>query len=232
MAQDNFKTNASIGIETSYVSDPTASLALYGSTGVTLYDNTNGINAINYVPATGTGALTIGDTSNNTISINIAPSANFTKLDTSTNGGQFSLETATGGVPWVISNTSAALTFSIGGIAKLSIPSSTPSVFSNIAYSTSDSPIAKTAAFTVGANEKNYLVTGTASITVTLPAASSYAGREINIVNKAAFTIVSASSNVLQRASATVSTAICAGTAGSWARLVSNGTNWCIIAGA
>jgi hypothetical protein len=92
------------------------------------------------------------------------------------------------------------------------------------------SPIAKTASFAPQVFETNFVVTGTASVTVTLPTAT--AGRTINILNKAAFTIVSASSNVYPRTSGTLGTAICPATVGSWATLVADGTNWQIMAGA
>jgi hypothetical protein len=94
-----------------------------------------------------------------------------------------------------------------------------------------DGVILKTASFTVGAGERNYNVTGVASVTVTLPTATT--GRTINIVNKAAFTIVSASSNVMPRTGTqTLGTAICAASVGSFATLVADGTNWYIMAGA
>jgi hypothetical protein len=94
-----------------------------------------------------------------------------------------------------------------------------------------DGVILKTASFTVGAGETNYNVTGVASVTVTLPTATT--GRTINIVNKAAFTIVSASSNVMPRTGTqTLGTAICAASVGSFATLVADGTNWYIMAGA
>lgn len=92
-------------------------------------------------------------------------------------------------------------------------------------------PVTKTAAFTVADTETNIIVNGTASVTVTLPAASSFTGRTINIKTIAAFTVVSASSNVVPLTSATAGTAILAATAGKWATLVSNGTNWVIMAG-
>jgi len=92
-------------------------------------------------------------------------------------------------------------------------------------------PVTKTAAFTVADTETNLIVNGTASVTVTLPTASSFTGRSITIKTIAAFTVVSASSNVVPLTSATAGTAILAATAGKWATLVSNGTNWVIMAG-
>lgn len=90
-------------------------------------------------------------------------------------------------------------------------------------------PVTKTTAFTVGATENFIIVNGTASVTVTLPSASTYTGREISIKTIAAFTVVSASSNVVPITSATAATAILADTAGKFATLVSDGTNWVIM---
>lgn len=94
----------------------------------------------------------------------------------------------------------------------------------------SNAPVTKTASFTVGVAENEIVCNGAASITVTLPAAASWPGRVIHIKTIAAQTVVSASSNVLPINSATAGTAILAATAGSWARLVSNGTNWVVMA--
>ncbi len=66
--------------------------------------------------------------------------------------------------------------------------------------------------------------------TVTLPAAASWPGREIYVKTIAAQAVNSASSNVKPIASNTAGTAIVAGTAGLWAQLVSDGTNWVVVA--
>ncbi|TPM92737.1 hypothetical protein [Mesorhizobium sp. B2-1-3A] len=93
-------------------------------------------------------------------------------------------------------------------------------------------PVTKTADFTVAATE-NHLINNKSgsTCTVTLPAASSFSGREISIKNMQAQTVVSASSNVVPRASTSAGTAILASGAGNWATLVSDGTNWIIMAG-
>lgn len=92
-------------------------------------------------------------------------------------------------------------------------------------------PVTKTTAFTVGANENEIIVNGGASVTVTLPTASSYPGRKIRIKTRAAYTVISASSNVKPLDTDTAGTAILAATAGKWAELVSDGSNWVIMAG-
>lgn len=92
-------------------------------------------------------------------------------------------------------------------------------------------PVPKTGNFSVATNENWITCNGTATITVTLPTASSWTGREITIRNVAAFTVVSASSNVVPITSpSTAGTAILAATAGKFATLVSDGTNWVIMA--
>lgn len=94
------------------------------------------------------------------------------------------------------------------------------------------SPVTKTASFTVADNENFIVCDGTASITVTLPTASNWAGRVITIKTIKAFTVVSNASNVTPLNSSTAGTAILAATIGKWAMLVSNGTNWIIMAAA
>lgn len=92
-------------------------------------------------------------------------------------------------------------------------------------------PITKTADFSVADNENWYINNKTGSTcTVTLPAASSYTGREIMFTNWQAQTVVSASSNVVGITGGAASTAMLAGTAGKWCTVVSDGTNWIITA--
>lgn len=91
-------------------------------------------------------------------------------------------------------------------------------------------PVTKTGNFTLGSNENEVICNGSASITVTLPAASSWVGRKVRIKTVAAFTVVSASSNVVPLAGGAAGTAILAATAGKYAELVSDGTNWIVMA--
>jgi hypothetical protein len=87
-------------------------------------------------------------------------------------------------------------------------------------------PVTKTTDFTVAATENWLIMNGTTTITITLPTASSWTGRELMIKNIAAYTVVSASSNVKPIDTDTAATAILPATAGSWCTLVSDGTNW------
>ena len=90
-------------------------------------------------------------------------------------------------------------------------------------------PVTKTGAFTLGIAENWVICNGTASITATLPTASAWTGREIMIKTIAAFTVISASSNVVPLAGGAAGTAILAATAGKYATLISDGTNWIIM---
>ena len=93
-------------------------------------------------------------------------------------------------------------------------------------------PVTKTADFTL-ADAEDYLINNKAgsACVVTLPAAASYTGRVVTIKTIQAQAVNSASSNVIPRAGGAAGTAILTGTAGNWAELVSNGTNWEIMAG-
>jgi len=68
------------------------------------------------------------------------------------------------------------------------------------------------------------------SCTVTLPAASSWGGRAVTFKNLQLQTLVSASSNVVPLIGGAAGTAILPGIIGAWATIVSDGTNWVIMA--
>lgn len=74
------------------------------------------------------------------------------------------------------------------------------------------------------------IVQTTAASTYTLPTASSFPGRMLHLLTQFAGTVISASSNVVPIAGGAAGTAILAATAGKYATLQSNGTNWLIIA--
>ena len=91
-------------------------------------------------------------------------------------------------------------------------------------------PVTKTADFTVASNE-SWLINNKSAATcvVTLPAAASFTGRELKFLNYQAQLLNSASSNVVPITGGAAGTAILAATAGKWATLVSDGTNWVIM---
>lgn len=90
-------------------------------------------------------------------------------------------------------------------------------------------PVTKTGNFTLADTENWVICNGSATLAVTLPAASGQVGREITIKTIAAFTVTSATANVVPLAGGAAATAILPATAGAWATLVSDGTNWIIM---
>ena len=89
----------------------------------------------------------------------------------------------------------------------------------------------KVADFTLANNEAWVINNKSGSTcTVTLPAASAVPGHAITFKNLQAQALVSASSNVAPIGSATPGTAILSASVGAWATIVSDGTNWVIMA--
>lgn len=92
-----------------------------------------------------------------------------------------------------------------------------------------NAPVTKTANFSLGAAENFVVCNGTGTITVTFPTASANAGRVVWIKTIAAQAVSSASTNVKPLTSATAGTAILTGTAGKFAMLVCDGTDWVVM---
>lgn len=87
-----------------------------------------------------------------------------------------------------------------------------------------------TSTYTVAVGDHDLIFS--VACTVTLPTAANFKGRELYLKNIAAVAIISNASNVKPIATNTAGTAILAATAGKWARLVSDGTNWIIMSAA
>jgi hypothetical protein len=92
-------------------------------------------------------------------------------------------------------------------------------------------PVTKTTDFTVADTENWIIVNNGSTTTVTLPDAATYPGREIHLKTITANSVVSISSNVVPKASATAGTAILDADDGAFCTLVSDGTNWITMAG-
>jgi len=137
----------------------------------------------------------------------------------------------TGTVATPTTTPAITLTTSITGLLKGNATAISAAV-ANTDYVGITAPVVKTANFTV-ADGESYLINNktTTSCTATLPTASSWSGRALTFTNYQAQTLVSASSNVVPRAGGAAATAILAASAGAWATLVSDGTNWLTIAG-
>jgi hypothetical protein len=90
-------------------------------------------------------------------------------------------------------------------------------------------PVTKTADFTVAPNEDNIIVNAAATCTVTLPDPASFSGRSIKFLTYAAFAVNSASTNVVPLTGGAAGASILTATAGKWATIVSDESNWVIL---
>lgn len=86
------------------------------------------------------------------------------------------------------------------------------------------------ATYTVDAADISVIANRAGTVTLTLPTASAWTGRRLRVVTIQAQTVVSAASNVVPQIGGAAGTAILAATAGKWADLDSDGTNWIITA--
>ena len=98
-------------------------------------------------------------------------------------------------------------------------------------WSLTKAPTVQTGAtYTVGAYDISVVANRAGTVTLTLPSASSSTGRKIRCVTQQNQTVVSASANVVPIVGGAAGTAILAATAGKWADIESDGTNWNITA--
>lgn len=83
---------------------------------------------------------------------------------------------------------------------------------------------------TVGDNDTWVRLANSVSVSLTLPSASSFSGREIHVLNVSNGSVISANTNVIDL-TGNLGFAILSSGGGKWATLVSNGTYWQIMAG-
>jgi hypothetical protein len=96
-------------------------------------------------------------------------------------------------------------------------------------YGSSINATPQTANYAMTASDGSVIFNCAATCTLTLPAAASFAGRVVRVKTLAAQLVNSASSNVKPIGTNTAGTAILAATAGKWAELQSDGSNWVIM---
>jgi hypothetical protein len=117
--------------------------------------------------------------------------------------------------------------------SRVGINQTTPTVALDVVGAISrGSPATKTTDFNLAATE-NWIIVNNAAATTTVnfPSASTAPGREVFVKTTQAQAVVSGSSNVVPLVGGSASSSILSGTAGKWATLVSDGTDWVIMAG-
>jgi hypothetical protein len=92
-----------------------------------------------------------------------------------------------------------------------------------------NAPVTVTANYTVAETVSWIICNGTGTITLTLPAAATWTGREIMVKTITANTVISNATNISPLDGGALTTAILPATDGAWATLVSDGTNWIIM---
>jgi hypothetical protein len=85
--------------------------------------------------------------------------------------------------------------------------------------------------YSVSTSDSSIVFTAASTVTLTLPAAASFTGRKLHLKTTGGGSVISASSNVVPKAGGAAGTAILGATAGTWAELQSDGTNWIVLSG-
>lgn len=99
-------------------------------------------------------------------------------------------------------------------------------------YFATSIPVTETGAtHTVAATTAHLICDRAGTVTVTLPSAASFPGRQLTIKTIQAQQVDSNASNVVPRAGGAAGTVILPNTDGAWTLLVSDGTNWIAMAG-
>ena len=148
---------------------------------------------------------------------------------------------ADGDVNWDVSLNAALdyLDAQTGLKAPIASPTFTGTVTSPISNITSYQRVAvaavttpiTAATYAVPVTDTYVIFNSASAISVTLPTASAFTGRVLNFKTINTGAVTSASANVVALATTTaVATIFSANTAGKWTTLVSNGTNWVIMA--
>jgi hypothetical protein len=170
--------------------------------------STNGISLTGDVTTSGflslEGTLLVAPESGGT-GLNVAPADGQLLIGSD---GNYFLNTLQPGPGMLVTNAPATITLAPGG-----------------------APVTKTADFDLADDEFNVInnKTGSACV-VTLPAASDWVGRTVNFKNTQAQALNSNASNVVPITGGAAGTGILGATSGAWATVVSDGTNWIIMA--
>lgn len=128
-----------------------------------------------------------------------------------------------GGTTWGFYAAGTANNYFGGNVGISRTPTTNLDVNGSIAFRAPS--LTNAATYTVATTDVSLRFTTTAC-TVTLPAAASFTGRVLYLNNVTAIAVTSASSNVIPLGSNTAGTAILAATAGKFAMIQSDGTNW------
>jgi hypothetical protein len=184
-----------------------------GTGSVTQVSGTGSVNGITLRgTVTTSGSLTLGGTLSD-VNIDTQTTGNL-PIDTRTSGN-LPIDTRTSGNLDLATRVTGVLPVANGGTGLAVRPT--------VATKVADFTLADTEGWII--NNKSG-----STCTVTLPAASTAPGRVVGFKNLQLQTLVSASSNVVPLIGGAAGTAILPGLVGAWVTLVSDGTNWVVMA--
>lgn len=184
-----------------------------GTGSVTQVSGTGSVNGITLRgTVTTSGSLTLGGTLSD-VNIDTQTTGNL-PIDTRTSGN-LPIDTRTSGNLDLATRVTGVLPVANGGTGLAVRPT--------VATKVADFTLADTEGWII--NNKSG-----STCTATLPAASAWPGRVVTFKNLQLQTLVSASSNVVPLIGGAAGTAILPGLVGAWATLVSDGTNWVVMA--
>jgi len=200
--------NSSITVGSTAISLGGTATTIAGLTSVT---STTFVGALTGNASTATTATTATNANNVTITDNTSSSSTWYPVLSAA---------STGNNPATTSSTKLSFVPSTGTL--------TATQFSGLLIGSAPVTVAAST-YSVAATDVWVINNYAGTLTLTLPTASSYSGRVLNIINYQAYTVVSASSNVVPIAGGSAGTAILNAIAGDKCTLVSNGTNWVLV---
>jgi hypothetical protein len=196
------------------------------------FNNVNNRNGYLYFDHPGVQVWKFGLFNDNSSTLSLGNGGNFNRIFNITNNGNIGINDTTplftldvNGTLNATGATTLGSTLAVTGAVTMNDELNLSSGYLKRGYISSGS-----SSVTVGDNDTWVRLANAVSVSLTLPSASSFSGREIHVLNVSNGSVISASTNVIDL-TGNLGFAILSSGGGKWATLVSNGTHWQIMAG-
>ena len=238
---DNTNINTGSSTGTTTIGNAAATVVVAGSTSINASIN----DATNINTGTSTGTTTIGNGSNTTTINSATTNINSTTIEigdantdtVNINAGPVNFPSATSAADGLVIGADTNLYRSAANTLKTNdsfIVQTNLTVNGNtnvVGPLITPAPVTVNAATKTVATTETSLIFTTTNCTVTLPSVATYIGRWLFFKNVTANSVISSgATDILPLNSSTPTNAILAATAGKWAWIQSDGTNWVIMA--